>query len=112
MDEAEEKYEEAEELYRKEKAALGLANTLQSRGDLLKAVGNMDEAADKYRTAINLYEKIGEIIGYLYSLAELYECCKSEDKAEADNIKRLIQENIDLVPYEDVKEYVEAKISD
>ena len=112
MEEAESQYKEAEELYRKEKADLGLANTLQSRGDLLKAAGNTDEAAAKYRTAIKLYEKTGEIMGYFYSLAELYECCKSEDKAEADNIKRLIQKKIDLVPYDDVKEYVEAKISD
>ena len=112
VEEAESQYKEAEELYRKEKADLGLANTLQSRGDLLKAAGNTDEAAAKYRTAIKLYEKTGEIMGYFYSLAELYECCKSEDKAEADNIKRLIQKKIDLVPYDDVKEYVEAKISD
>lgn len=110
LEEAEDQFERAEELYQKEKNDLGLANTLQSQGDLLKAVGKIDESASKYRTAIKLYEKIDEIIGYLYSLAELYECCK-KDKTEADKIKRLIRENIGYVPYNDVKEYVEEKIS-
>ena len=109
--EAEEKYAGAEELYKKEKDDLGLANTLKSQGDLLKSQGRIKAAIEQYVMAVGLYEKEKALVGYLYSIAELYECYKKEGaESQAEKVKQLILDNIDRVPYEEVKEYVKEKL--
>ena len=90
---------------------LGLANTLQSQGDLLKSQGRIKAAIEQYVMAVGLYEKEKTLVGYLYSIAELYECYKKEGaESQAEKVKQLILDNIDRVPYEEVKEYVKEKL--
>ena len=57
LEEAGRQYEEAEELFRKEKDDLGLANTLNSRGNLLRRLGKLEEAEKQYEEAEELYRK-------------------------------------------------------
>ena len=57
LEEAEEQYTEAEDLYRKEKDDLGLANTLRSRGELLSRLGKLEKAEKQCVEAEELYRK-------------------------------------------------------
>ena len=57
MDGAKEAYDRAESLYRKERDDLGLANVLQSRGDLLSCLDEVDGARELYDRAESLYIK-------------------------------------------------------
>ena len=61
-------YAEAEKLYRKEQADLGLANTLLSRGDLLHRLGDLDEALSAYAVAEKLYSKEQDDLGLANTL--------------------------------------------
>ena len=67
--------------------------------------------AGKLRLASALSGEETALVGYLYSIAELYECYKKEGaESEAGKVKQLILDNIDRVPYEEVKEYVKEKL--
>ena len=56
-------YDEAERLYRKENVNLGLANVLQSRGDLLSRTGKQEEALQAYDEAERLARQEHDDLG-------------------------------------------------
>ena len=59
------------ELYRVESNSLGLANSLQSLGDLERRIGKTDEAAQLYTQAIQIYRGEGATLGLANSLKSL-----------------------------------------
>ena len=71
MDQAEEAYQQAEALYRQQHDNLGLANTLESRGDLFVRLRKVDQAEELYRQALLLYESIQEPYGMAITCASL-----------------------------------------
>ena len=85
-------YREAEALFRKIGNDLGLANTLQSCGDLARKQASNEEgyrtAAALYEEAKALYEKVNEPIGLSYTCAELYECYTYLHETEKANAVR------------------------
>ena len=96
VEEAEEKYARAEELYKKEQIDQGLANTFRARGDLLMRQESIKAAIEQYVMAAGLYEKVKLPREYQYSMKKLYECYKKEGaESEAEKVKQLIRDNID-----------------
>ena len=68
LDKALEAYARAEELYRKERADLGLANTLRSRGDLQSRLGQVEQALEAYAQAEKLFRKERNDLGLANTL--------------------------------------------
>ena len=66
--EADSLYRKAETLFRKLGDNLGLANTLQGRGDLERVSGHPKEADSLYREAEMLYRKLGHDLGLTNTL--------------------------------------------
>ena len=111
-------YVEAEGLYRRVGDDLGLANVLQSRGDLMQEKRDYSNAIDTYTKALELYMVVNYLTGTGYTLSELIYCYASKFKdseeekdfisvlALADDAKKVI----DILPYEAVKEYMLRKI--
>ena len=103
-------YDRAEPLFREERNKLGLANLLQSRGDLLREEGLIPQAYQIYKEAEALYCEVRDGVGRIYTLAEIYDCCRQLSKRrEAEKVKREILSIIDSIPYERVKRYVYSK---
>ena len=71
LEEAQAHYHQAASLYRKEKANLGLANTLKSHGDVEAETGNLKGARDHYEQAIELYRTEQNNIGLANALQSL-----------------------------------------
>ena len=69
-------FDQAEPLFRKVRSDLGLANTLRSRGDLLRQMKKYDLALQCYDQAESLYRKEQEPMGLGYTLAEKYRCLR------------------------------------
>ena len=64
-------FEQAIELYRSGGKTLGLANALQSLGDLERKQKSFKEAISHYTTACDLYRKEKYVIGMAYTCSEL-----------------------------------------
>ena len=68
VEQALEAYARAEELYRKERNDLGLANTLRSRGGLQRRLGQVEQALEAYARAEELYRKERDDLGLANTL--------------------------------------------
>ncbi len=97
-------YAQAEELYRKVRSDLGLANTLVSRGDVLDLLGQPQEALECYAQAEELYRKVqddqglantlqsrGDVLRRLGQPQEALECY-----AQAEELHRKEQDDLGL----------------
>jgi tetratricopeptide (TPR) repeat protein len=73
LEAAEGHYTAAEALYRQIDDSLGLANTLQARGDLEKSKGHDDLALAFYRKASPIYQRIDALLGLTNVMAEVAE---------------------------------------
>ena len=110
LEEALEAYGEAEELYQSEKANLGLANVLKSRGDLRQTEKEWDSAIASYEKALKLYIGEHDSMDVCYVLAELQFCEKRIGKeSEALNHTQMLMELLPGQP-EPVQKYCRRKI--
>ena len=82
LEEAGRQYEEAEELFRKEKDDLGLANTLNSRGNLLRRLGKLEEAEKQYEEAEELHRKEKNDLGLANTLKSRGDFLRRQGKLE------------------------------
>ncbi|MBM6870819.1 tetratricopeptide repeat protein [Pseudoflavonifractor phocaeensis] len=103
-DDALDLYTKTENLYRQQRADLGLANTLQSRAELLKRLGQADDALGLYTQAENLYRKEQDDLGLantLLSRADLLQRLGHTDDAlnlytQAENLYRQQRDDLGL----------------
>ena len=104
LEEAEGHYHEAEELYRRIKDNLGLANVLKSMGDLKMRTDKLEEAEGHYREAEELYRSTQDNEGLsevLKSMGDLKKCTANLREAEkyyieAEGICRRIHYDLEL----------------
>jgi tetratricopeptide (TPR) repeat protein len=73
LDPADAQYAAAEQLFRQIGDALGLANTLQSKGDLAKIKKDYPEALSCYAESEQIYERIESKLGLSNVLSEIGE---------------------------------------
>ena len=71
ISEAEDHYQEAQDLYRSERYNLGLANVLQSLGDLYYSNKDYSKAKYFYEQALALYSSEKDNMGFAYTCAKL-----------------------------------------
>ena len=88
IDEARAHYDEAIQLYQQEQAKLGLANVLQSQGDLLLSGSEYENALNIYNQASEIYNSERDSMGLAYTLAEIIKCnyylnCQENQKSLA-----------------------------
>jgi tetratricopeptide (TPR) repeat protein len=84
IESAQEHYAQAEQLYRKEKANLGLANTLRSMGYLESRLGQIESAQEHYAQAEQLFRKEKNNLGLantLLSMGDLERGSENYDSA-------------------------------
>ena len=99
-------YDEAERLFKKEHDDLGLANVLQSRGDLLRNNKDISGAKVCYEKALKLYkqEQVLEYVGYM--LWDLIVCCAQLD--DDDGLETYLSELEQILP--SLPEHAQEKI--
>ena len=83
IDEARAHYDEAIQLYQQEQAKLGLANVLQSQGDLLLSTSDYEGALKTYDEAVDIYRSEQDNMGLAYTLAEVIRCNYHLDQIES-----------------------------
>jgi len=86
LDDALEHYNEAIELYRKERDDLGLANALQSLGDLMRGLSKYEKAKIIYLDAKGLYISEKENTGLSYTCSELARVSHALGDSNACNV--------------------------
>lgn len=84
-DEARRLFERALQLYEREQAGLGQANTLQSLGDLERSRRNTVAALSTYEAALALYATEQEPMGTAYTSAEVARCQHEQGNTAAVN---------------------------
>ena len=106
LEEAEKHYKEAESVYRRIHADLGLANALQAMGDLEQRKESFSQAIVLYEDAFNLYKKIMDNMGLAYTSAELCYCYAEVGNREKTLIlAKQVDDICENLPYKDVIEY-------
>ena len=94
-------YEVAEGLYRKERDDLGLANVLQSRGDLYQQAGRLEDALHAYGRALPLYKSERNVLGETLTLAKLcYVHSLNGNSREVRKLAEAIGARLEDFPYE------------
>ena len=104
LEEAEEHYRNAEEIYRRIQDNLGLANVLLAMGDLYMRTDKLEEAEGYYREAEGLYRRIHDDLGLanvLKAMGDLdMRTAKLEEAEghyrEAEELYRRIKDNLGL----------------